>query len=609
LNIIVTRTNFVAVLSDLGRHNCLAIDTETTGLRPHGGDRLFSIIISSAVGDYYFNFQPAGKEHADAWLLKEHKLALQAQLFDTPERLWIAANAKYDMHMLANDGLELAGTVFCTQAQGRVLRNDLFQYGLDGLCKRWLKEEKSDLAKVYCEQNHLWTEFSVEGRKKPIRKYHFQRIPLPVIAEYGCQDGNQTLRLGIFINEGIAKRDSTRESFAPALRPVSDNEAKLTKVLFKMERRGVLLDRPYVDAAYEHETKEYRTALVRYKELAGKDYVDSGSSLGAAFVAIGITPPKTDAGNWSITDDWLDTQTHELARTIQRFRKCYKKANTYYSNFRQLVGADGRIHPDFRQGGTATGRLSCSDPNLQNLEKEPDPSDKFVVRKSFIAPPDFCFFMPDYEQMEYRMMLDYAGEKSVIDQVLAGVDVHEATAAVMGVTRQAAKTINFMLLYGGGIAKLAATLRISESEARKLYYHYFGKLPKVGKLIDKIRETAKHRHYTFNWYGRRYEWPRPEHCHTQPPNYLIQGGCADAMKIAMVRIDERLAEKKARSGLVLTVHDELPTELHKNELELGPEIVKIMESVYPHKYLPLTASAEFSWGSLADKVKGYPGAA
>jgi len=216
--------------------------------------------------------------------------------------------------------------------------------------------------------------------------------------------------------------------------------------------------------------------------------------------------------------------------------------------------------------------------------------------------------------MEYRLMLEYAGEMSVIEQVLDGMDIHTATANMLGVDRDVAKTINFMLIYGGGDEKLATALKITIELAKEYKAEYFSRLKKIIGFIADVKRAARYRGFITNWAGRRCYFPyyidkrfggrtRGEY---KAPNHLIQGGCADAVKFAMVKCAEYLAKKHARTRMVVQVHDELIFEAHKNELELIPELKEIMESVYPFKHLKLTAGIEHSAVSWEDKKEGMP---
>ena len=206
--------------------------------------------------------------------------------------------------------------------------------------------------------------------------------------------------------------------------------------------------------------------------------------------------------------------------------------------------------------------------------------------------------------MEYRLFLDYAGEMELIEKVLGGLDVHEATAQLMGVSRSEAKTINFMLLFGGGAAKLAAALGVSLEEARALKQKYLRAFPGIGRLMGDTAQAVRARGYIRNWAGRRCYYPNLEYDYTAL-NCLIQGGCAEVLKLGLVEIDKQLASRQSK--LVLTIHDENIIEAREDEApQVARQVQQIMEAVYPHKHIPLTVGMEWSAKSLADKVKGFP---
>lgn len=241
--------------------------------------------------------------------------------------------------------------------------------------------------------------------------------------------------------------------------------------------------------------------------------------------------------------------------------------------------------------------------NCQNMSADDENQEEaYPVRRAILPPPGFSLVSIDYSQQEYRLMLDYAGEMAIIEQVLGGADIHQATADMMGVSRKYAKTLNFALLYGSGVANMADLLGVSENQARDLRNLYFSRLPNVQKFIKRVVKTAEARGYVYNWAGRRYFSSRD--MAYKMPNRVIQGGGADIIKIAMVRIHELL--KPYKSKMVLTIHDELGFYIHDDEHHLVPEIEKIMCSAYPAKHLPLTVSVSHSYKSFGDLQDGPP---
>jgi DNA polymerase-1 len=239
-----------------------------------------------------------------------------------------------------------------------------------------------------------------------------------------------------------------------------------------------------------------------------------------------------------------------------------------------------------------------ADPNLQNVPKEL-PEGGFDLRRCFVPSPGFVFLEFDYEAMEFRLMLDYAGETGLIDAIKRGLDPHQATADLTDLTRKSAKTLNFGLLYGMGVTKLAAKLEISEDDARKFRAQYFENLPRVQAFINQATQTAKVRGNVFNWMGRTYQFPDPNFAY-KAANALIQGGCADIVRKAMVEVARQIPNFGAR--LLLQVHDSLLLEVPKDTAPLIVPLVKrVMEEAYVPRSLPMSVKVEIgeeSWGSL-----------
>jgi DNA polymerase-1 len=243
-------------------------------------------------------------------------------------------------------------------------------------------------------------------------------------------------------------------------------------------------------------------------------------------------------------------------------------------------------------------------------EEGDDLKNEFVIRRAFIPRPDHCFIMIDYDAMEYKLLLDYACKLSgrlipLAARVLDGADVHQATydiASQYGVkiSRKTAKAVNFLSLYGGGVKKLAGMLGCTEDEARSTREAVFRAAPEIQQFSQYVISSVKSRGWCKNWFGRRYDFPDPQLAY-RAVNYLIQGGCADIVKIGLNNIHDAL--KNYKSKCILTIHDENVIEVHKSEILVVPKLVlDIMSSVYKAKYVPLTCSMEHSWKSLADKT-------
>lgn len=610
---IVERNDFDLVIAKLSAPGLYSLDTETTGLKWYDKDKLFSIIIGADAMTYYFNFNDDADHNGkyppeSARLPREWICKLQTAL-DEPNSTWFLHNAKFDMGMLARDGLVPAGKIHCTEAMARLLDSDQKSYSLKNCMLRLQQElgqpvaQKDDGVMAHILKNKLYTDIRIEGKLKPVREMYFNKVPFDIIVPYAEQDAIATRTLGLEQTRKINEISSEN----PTFHRLAEQEKEITRVCFEMEAAGIRLDRAYTEEQYVKELGKKEQAKKEFKAIAGEELCDSGLALSRIFEKEGVSLPLTEKGNREVNKEVLGDIDHPLADVLLEYRAANKLSGTYFSNYLYYMAEDGCIHPNMRQAGTRTGRFSYWEPNLQNVPKadEDNPEvDSAIVRRCFIPEPDYCLFMPDYDQMEYRLMLDEAGEMGVINLIKEGLDVHTATAEMMGrgVTRKQAKTINFMLLYGGGAAKLAAALDIPLNEAKALKGLYFQQLPHVKRWIYRTIKACEIMGYTENWLGRKYDIdPRWAY---KAPNYKIQGGAADICKKAMVLIADKLKGKKSR--MRLQVHDELIFTMHKNEIDLCPMIVKIMSSVYEHKHLELTAGPSYSWESWGEKSEGYP---
>ena len=318
--------------------------------------------------------------------------------------------------------------------------------------------------------------------------------------------------------------------------------------------------------------------------------------------------PLTDANNPSLTDDVIDyilsaggttPRDSTILGLVREIRWFKKRINTYYESYLNRKDASGIIHPTMWQAGTRTGRFSYSDPNLQNMPKEEDSEEPFVVRGCFKPRDGYSFISLDYSQMEYRMLADYANEKDVIRRVMEGADFHQVTADMFGVSRKQAKTINFACLYGAGVDKLSTMLGTTKHEASRLRDRYFMALPNVERLIDDVISTGRSRGFVQNWYGRKM-YAQKEFCYALP-NHLIQGGGADVVKLAMIEVEKEL--RGSDIHMVLQVHDQLvfeyPTGMDNTKLK---RVKEIMENTYvPRNGMKLTVDISESTTSLAER--------
>lgn len=555
---------------------------------PFHGDRVFAVVLSNGEDAWYFANDPLAPELSP----------ILRKLFSEPDRTWEGHNIRFDLHSIfATFGAEIAGDVYDTMTGARLEYNDHITYGLDACAER-IGLKKSNAVEEYISEHALWEWQTIPGKKVRRKNKFFHKVPREIMVPYACQDALVAYKLARHQRESIGKIDALLPE-APRLADVLHQEAKILKVVTKIERKGLKVDVPYCERAIEF----YRGEASRYEKNFNSETGEAYKASSKLFEKIfGDEREKwafTEKGNPSFESDVLQGFSHPAAKSVLGLRNAKSRLD-FFSGFLFYADREGFVHPSLNPAGTATGRFSSSEPNFQNLTNdEENAQEQFPTRRAIIPPSsEHLIFSFDYKQQEYALMLDYAGELEIIEQVKNGADVHQATADLMGVSRKYAKTLNFMLLYGGGALKLADALGLSESEAKALKALYFAKLPKVEAFINRVISVGRTRGYVYNWCGRRYFCER-EFAYKMP-NRVIQGGGADIIKRAMVRCDQYLEGKTSR--LALTVHDEADFYVSRrdNIEQTVLEIKKIMCEAYPARYLPLTVDVQFSAKSLGD---------
>jgi len=601
---LVTRSNFQEIVGKFSAPGSYGLDSESSGLK--WSDTFFAIILSDKTDEYYFNFWPYDGLPEENVIPRDW-LTQIAPIFLIKESTWFMSDAKFDMRML---GVPFESKVHCIQAVERVLYNNLFpaeaEYGLRRMAER-RGMAKDDSVGAYIAENKLFTTEIVPGKKQAHKLKRFYDVPFDIMLTYGLMDARLALDIGLDQTQALS--EITLLPGQPDQYIIVNNEILLTKSLLQMEAHGIRLNVEYTKAALANEEAIVARHKKDFEKATGLTFIDGRSCLVEAFSKLGEKIPKTALGNASFNEAALEGMTTPVAQMVNTIRKHTKRANTYYSSYLHYADINADIHVNFRQMGTETGRLSCWQPNMQNCPKEDNKEDHDVaypVRGCFIPRDEHCFVAIDYSAQEYRLMLDYSGEKDLIDRVNQGLDLHQSIADMVGVTRKQAKTLSFAILYGAGISKLAVMLGIGEHEASLLREKYFSRLPKVMDFINTVTIVGERRGFIWNWAGRKLGLTSSEFAYILP-NHLIQGGAADTAKMAMNKIHVFLHEKKSK--MLLQIHDELLFEIHKEEFHLIEPIKQIMESIYPPKNgLPLTVDVSHSWKSWAyrDMLKGLP---
>lgn len=563
---VVTYPSLQGALTVLSDRDVLSCDTETSGLT--WGDRLFAVIIADAEKEYYFPTE---------------LVPSLRPLFKDKKKTWVFKNAKFDMRMLHWEGIEIAGEIEDITFAARVLKNDLYgqkAYSLEALAKRE-GLEKLSIVEDYIKEHKLYEmrPYKLGGTYK---QPQFDKVPLNIISEYGCMDARLTYDLR---RTYLRRMDAEDEK-------IYKHECSLINTCFDMEMRGVRLDIKYTEEGMAYEKEQLQKKKRHFLQATGKEYQDSKGLLVPIFEAAGEQIPKTDKGNPSLTDDVLENFTSPVGKIVQGIRYSEKRISTYYTNYINGHDERGYIHPTMWIEGTRTGRFSYSNPNLQNIPKEESSEEKYVIRGCFAPTPGNIFVSLDYKQMEYRMMLAYAGERRLIQEVMNGADLHQATAELLRIQRSPAKTLNFAILYGAGIEQISRMLQVSLAEAARLRTKYFLGLPRVEAFISDVIGTGRTRGFVRNWYGRKLR--SDSDFAYALPNHLIQGGCADVVKIAM-------RETAKIHPAVLQVHDQLLLDIHPSKVGLVDDIKRAMESVWSMNGMSLEVDIKWSDKSFAER--------
>lgn len=649
---LVKSSEFQEAIDELKRQPRISLDTETTGLYPYKGDRLFSIICATEFDTYYFNFNDVDLFNQDAFLSKDQLKSGFTELLSDKDKLIYLANAKFDMHMLHVEGIPFLSKPWDVLTMAKIIDNTHMQYSLDAVAKRQ-GFEKLSTVEEYIAKNDLYDRIESEGKKIVIKNPRYDKVPLFIIQPYGERDAEITFRIGEEQQKKIDEiEQDTIKQGEPSFRAMVKQEIKVTQVCFEIEKVGMKIDEGFIHRAIEHEHARSISATTEFKEISGENFVDSNMSLQWAFSLSGYAGGVTPKGNPSFNAKVLKGLKNDLAETVMEYRDANKRANTYYKSFLSFADKEQVVHPNIKQAGADTFRFSITNPALQTLNKpdeDSDVRDEFEVRNSFVS-RDGCYLVAiDYKQQEYRLAADYAGETDLIEQINNGADVHTATGKLMGVPRSQAKTLNFMLLYGGGVAKLCLALmkpRSSElqlkaitrkdiykskfdsslhrelinaydsvkkedfehdltllKEAHALQQKYFGALPKTKSLIDRVQDSIKQKGYIYNWAGRRLLFPNTRFAY-KGPNYLIQSSGAEIMRKALVDLQGYLSSYRSR--ILLSIHDEILFEMVPEEFSLIPEIQHIMINAYkPNNGCFMDTDVKWgrAWGVLE---KGLP---
>ena len=532
-----------------------AFDTETDTL---DAMRANLVGISLSVEPGKAAYIPVGHDYPGAPLQLPLAQVLDAlrPLLQDPAKNKLGQHGKYDLHVLRRHGIDVRGYADDTMLESFVLNSTATRHDMDSLAQRYL--------------GYTTTRFEdVAG--KGAKQISFSQVGIDEASAYAAEDADITLRLHRVLAPQLAAEAALETVYR-------DIEMPLVPVLARIEANGVCIDSAELRRQSAELSARMLSAQQKATELAGHSFnLDSPKQLQSVlFDELGLPAlVKTPKGQPSTNEEALEAiaEQHELPRVILDYRGLAKLRSTYTDKLPEMVNpVTGRVHTSYHQSGAATGRLSSSDPNLQNIPIRTD--DGRRIRRAFIAPPGRKLMACDYSQIELRIMAHLSEDPGLIRAFEQGMDVHRATAAevfgrapedVTANERRAAKAINFGLMYGMSAFGLAKNLGIDRGQAQDYVALYFSRYPAVRDFMERMRTQAREQGYVETLFGRRL-YLNDIHARNQnlragaeraAINAPMQGTAADIIKRAMVSVDEWLAGHRARAQMILQVHDEL----------------------------------------------------
>jgi DNA polymerase-1 len=563
---VTSREAFDAWLARLSAAALISFDTETDSL-DYLSARIVGVSFAVCAGEAAY--VPLSHDYPGAPPQLDRDLVLNAlkPLLEDETRPKLGHHLKFDCHILANYGIALAGQRYDSMLESYVLNSVTTRHDMDSTVEKYL-----GIKTIHYED--------VCG--KGARQITFNQVDLDRATEYAAEDADVTLQLHQALWPRLEALPRLKELYESIEQP-------LVAVLFRMERTGVLVDRELLK-------KQSGELAARMLELESQAHAAAGGSFNVdspkqlqeiLFGKLGIpVMRKTPTGQPSTAEDVLEelAASYPLPKLILEYRGVAKLKSTYTDKLpEQIDRRTGRIHTSYHQAIAATGRLSSSDPNLQNIPIRTPEGRR--IRQAFIAPPGHSLIAADYSQIELRIMAHLSGDESLLTAFAQDRDVHQATAAevfgiplaaVTGDQRRSAKAINFGLIYGMSAFGLARQLGIGRAEAQRYVDLYFERYPGVKRYMDETKQKARDAGFVETIFGRRLYLPEilsrnqalRQYAERSAINAPMQGSAADIIKRAMIKVDAWLQASRAPARLIMQVHDELVLEVQDSAVEL-----------------------------------------
>ena len=561
-----TSTEIAELITLLSEQQQICFDTETTSVDVFEAKL---VGMSFAVKEQEAFYVPVPENDSEAQVLvNEFK-----PVFENDKIGKVGQNIKFDLLMLNNYGVCVRGALFDTMIAHYLLNPEL-RHGMDYLAEILLKYKTI----------HIEELIGAKGKNQ----LTMRQVPLETISEYAAEDADVTLQLKNVLEKQLSENQLNNLFY--------NIEMPLVRVLAQMERNGVLIDDFALAQSSQVLTSEMLKIEHKIQKTAGENVnISSPKQIGELLfdrLKVVEKAKKTKTGQYVTDEDTLETlrSKHPVVGQILEYRRLKKLLSTYIDALPKLINRKtGKVHTSFNQTVTATGRLSSSNPNLQNIPIRDEQGKE--IRKAFIAEPDCVFVSADYSQVELRIMAHLSGDENMLAAFRADNDIHAATAAtifhvpiddVTSDMRRKAKTANFGIIYGISVFGLSERLSIPRGEAKELIDGYFASFPQVQVYIDNCIEKARENGYVETIFHRKRFLPDitshnanvRKFAERNAVNAPIQGSAADIIKIAMVRIAKRLEEAQLQTEMILQVHDELNFNVPKAELEQVKAIIK-----------------------------------
>lgn len=577
-NILTDRKNFLKILGEIKKKKLFAIDLETTSLNYIDAEIVGMSIALTKKESFYI---PIAHENNQSYKQLPLKFILEnfKDILESDEIKKLGHNLKYDRNVLQNYEITLNGINYDSMILSYVYDSTAIRHGLDNAAEKYLSYKT-----IHYED--------ITG--KGAKQIPFSKVDIETAAEYACEDALISLELHEFLWKKLSQDKKAIEIYQHI-------EIPLIPILSNIERRGVLIDSKKLNDLSKQLDKDLKKIQKKCFKITSKEFNLNSPKQLQEVLYVDLKIPtsdvkKTPSGKPSTDEDTLQylSQMHELPQLILDYRSLYKLKTGYTDKLpTQISKKTGRVHTSYQQAITATGRLSSTEPNLQNIPIKSPQGRK--IREAFMTDPKKRILAADYSQIELRVMAHLCKDENLLKAFKDKIDIHSFTAAeifninIEEITeddRRSAKAINFGLIYGMSSFGLAKQLKIPIHEAKNYMNIYFERYPKIKSYMSEIKNSARKNGYVQTLYGRKLYLPeinskqpqRRKYAERTAINAPVQGTAADIIKIAMIDINNWLKKNNSKTKMIMQVHDELVFEIYEKDIKSEVEnIVSIMK--------------------------------